>query len=140
MRTRFSRLAAVTIAATLSLAAFAGPAQTAGGTETVSGSGVGAVKVGKTYEQLRKQGLIGSLRRGCEFGGPNTRSAKLLKPLKGSVDFTLSSPRKVASIIVTAGGSARGVGIGDTLKDVKAAFKKAKVDRSTEEVFRITLV
>lgn len=136
----FHVIASLVVAAVMVCAA-ATPAQTAGGTaQMVSSSGVGAVKLGKTYEKLREQKLIGKIRRGCEAGGPNTRSARLLAPLKGGVDFTLTSPRRVTTITITGGAAARGVGIGDTIEDIKKAFNKAKIDNSTEEVFGITLV
>lgn len=136
-----SHVIAALVAAAVVGCTVATPAQTAGGTaQTVSGSGVGAVKLGKTYKKLREQELIGKIRRGCELGGPNTRSARLRAPVKGGVDFTLTSPRKVTTITITGGAATRGVGIGDTIKDIKKAFKKAKIDRSTEAVFGITLV
>src|SRR5918994_6931640 len=62
-------------------------------TPKIGPTGVGAVKIGKSYTTLRRQNLVGKIRPGCELGGPNTRSAPLKKPLKGSVDFTQTSPR-----------------------------------------------
>lgn len=105
----------------------------------ITSAGVGQVKLGKTYHQLRDQGLIGKIHKGCELA-PNTRSAKLLAPLKGSVNFTLTAPRKVTDIAVRGGAKARGVGIGDSIADIKAAYPKAKVDHGTDKVFQITLV
>lgn len=106
----------------------------------ISGAGVGAVKIGMTHKELRDQGLVGKIRRGCELGGPTTRSAKLLPPLKGQVNYTLVKPRKVVDITVRGGAKARGVGIGATIPAIKAAFPKAKVDHSTDDVFALTLV
>jgi hypothetical protein len=106
----------------------------------ITASGVDGVKLGKGYTALRRQKLIGKIRHGCELGGPNTRSAPLKAPLKGSVDFTTSSPRKVTNITVTGGATARGVGIGAKIPAIKAAFPKAKVDHSTDSTFQITLV
>ena len=106
----------------------------------ITAAGVGTVKIGKTHRRLRAQGLVGRIRPGCELGGPRTRSARLRAPLDGSVNYTLRSPRKVTDIIIRGGAEARGVGIGDRIADIKDAFPKAKVDRSTEEVFGITLV
>src|SRR5919199_614782 len=106
----------------------------------ITRSGVGQVKLGKTYKQLRNKHLIGSIRHGCELGGPNTRTARLRAPLKGSVNFTLTTPRKVTDITIAGGATARGVGIGATIQQIKAKFPKAKVDHSTESVFGITLV
>jgi hypothetical protein len=106
----------------------------------ITPSGVGAVKLGKTYKALHDAGLIGKIHHGCELGGANTRSANLKAPLKGQVNFTLKSPRRVVDISVNGGAKARGVGIGDKIADIKAAFPKAKVDHSTDKTFLITLV
>jgi hypothetical protein len=106
----------------------------------ITATGVGGVKIGKTYTALRKRKLIGKIAPGCELGGPNTRSARLRAPLQGGVDFTLSSPRMVTNITVTGGATARGVGVGATIADIKAAYPKAKEDHTTEETFGVTLV
>lgn len=105
----------------------------------ITPAGVGAVKLGMTYTQLRTAGLVGKIGPGCELAGPDTRSARLRTPLKGGVDFTLTSPRKVANITVTGGATARGVGIGAKAARIKQAYPKAIVDHSTESVFGITL-
>jgi hypothetical protein len=106
----------------------------------ITPSGVGGVKVGKTYTALRQQGLIGKIHHGCELGGPNTRSANLKSPLSGQVNFTLNSPRKVTDISIRGGAKARGVGIGATIAQIKSAFPKAKVDHSTDSTFQLTFV
>lgn len=116
------------------------PAQTAReASQSVTKTGVGGVKLGKTYAQLRAAALIGKIRQGCEFA-PDARSAKLRSPLKGSVNFTPTLPRRVSTISVTKGAKANGVGIGSTIAQIKSAFPHAKVDHSTEMVFGITLV
>ncbi|HKP20915.1 MAG TPA: hypothetical protein VJT68_05330 [Thermoleophilaceae bacterium] len=101
---------------------------------------VDGVHLGDTHADLRARGKVGPIRPGCELGGPNTRSAKLKAPLKGSVNYTLSSPRKVDSITITGGAKARGVGIGASIAQIKAKFPRAKVDHSTDQVFQLTLV
>ena len=106
----------------------------------ITPAGVGQVKLGKTYRQLHNKHLIGSIRHGCELGGPNTRTARLRAPLKGSVNFTLTTPRKVTDITIRGGATARGVGIGATIAQIKAKFPKAKVDHSTDQTFLLTLV
>jgi len=139
-----SRTVAFIAVATLAVAGVAiGSAGDHGRTaaaKRITAEGVGKVKLGKTFQQLRSAALVGRLRPGCELAGPNTRSARLKAPLKGQVNFTLTSPRKVTDITIAGGAKARGVGIGATIPAIKAAFPKAKVDHSTEQVFRITLV
>lgn len=101
---------------------------------------VDGIHIGDTHQDLRQRGKVGPIGPGCELGGPNTRSARLRAPLKGSVNYTLNSPRKVTDITVTKGAKARGVGIGATIAAIKARFPNAKVDHSTDQVFQLTLV
>src|SRR4051812_32638865 len=100
---------------------------------------VDGVHLGDTHADLRARGKVGPIRPGCELA-PNTRSARLKAPLRGSVNYTLSSPRRVDSITITGGAKARGVGIGATIGQIKAKFPHAKVDHSTDQVFQLTLV
>jgi hypothetical protein len=106
----------------------------------ITPAGVGAVKLGATYSQLRARHLVGRIGKGCELAGPNARAASLSAPLKGGVDFTMTTPRKAVDISVRGGATARGVGIGATIPQIKAAFPKAKVDHSTDHTFALTLV
>jgi hypothetical protein len=132
---------AATALITLGLGAAAAPADTSRlADQKITASGVGKIPLGGSYRSLRASGLVGRLRGGCPLGGTDTRSARLKAPLKGTVDLTRRKPRRVRAITVTGGASARGVGIGDRLADIRAAFPKARVDRDTEETFRITLV
>jgi hypothetical protein len=105
----------------------------------ITPTGVGQVKLGKTFNELHAAHLIGGLRQGCKLAGPNTKSARLLAPLKGSVDLTTTSPRKVSRITVTGGARARGVGIGSSAATVTRKFPRAKADHTTESQFGITL-
>ncbi len=106
----------------------------------ITPSGVDGIKLGMRASTLRERGLVGRLRRGCPLGGPNTRSARLLAPLKGSVDFTLGSPRRARVIIVRGGARARGVGIGARIRRIREAFPRARVDHSTDQQFGFTRV
>lgn len=135
------RVLGATVAA-LCLMCGAAPAETAHSSapRKITASGVDGVRLGETYTALRRRHLVGRIQHGCEFGGPNTRSARLRAPLKGLVDFTLRSPRRVTDIAVQGGATARGVGIGATIPQIKAAFPKARVDHSTDTVFGVTLV
>jgi hypothetical protein len=124
---------AAALAVTAAPAVGAGPAK-------ITPAGVDGVKLGETFAQLRAQHLVGRLTHGCELAGPNTRSATLRAPLTGGVDFTTTTPRKVTDITIRGGATARGVGIGATIAQIKAAYPKAKVDHSTDHTFALTLV
>jgi hypothetical protein len=146
MTTR-SRLLGATVAlagaGAIALASTTAPAQTgsaAAKTKKITRRGVDGVKLGKRHGRLRAKRRVGKLRPGCELAGPGTHSARLRAPLKGTVDYRKSSPPRVRSVTITGGATARGVGVGDTLADVKDAFRKAKVIKDTEEVFQIWLV
>jgi hypothetical protein len=130
---------AVVGACAVGAAAAPGMTASAPAPKKITSKGVGQVKLGKTFATLREQHLVGKLRTGCELA-PNTRTARLRSPLSGSVNFSQSNPRKATDITIRGGAEARGVGIGDTIADIKAAFPKAKVDHSTESVFMFTLV
>jgi hypothetical protein len=106
----------------------------------ITPAGVGGVTLGAKYRTLHRQHLLKKIRRGCEFGGPRTRSAPLAPPLQGSVEFSLKTPRRVRNIGVTGGATARGVGVGSTLAQVQSAFPGATVIHDTEQVFEVTLV
>ena len=106
----------------------------------VTPAGVGAVKLGRTYASLRSAGFLSKLVPGCELGGPQTRSATLRAPLKGSVELTLRSPRRVSTILVRGGATARGVGIGATSAAIRKAFPRAKFDHRGDAAFRLTFV
>jgi hypothetical protein len=101
---------------------------------------VDGVHLGDTHTDLRARGKVGKIRRGCELGGPDTRSARLLAPLEGSVNYTLEEPRSVETITVRGGARARGVGIGATIPRIKAKFPRARINHNTDEVFQVTLV
>jgi hypothetical protein len=135
------RLLATVLAAVLAVAALAAAqAIPIPPEQKITAEGVGKLKVGMKHKRARELGLVGPIRQGCELGGPNTRSARLKPPLKGEVNYTQTKPRKVRDITIKGGAFARGVGIGDTIADIKDAYPKAKVDHSTDDTFLITLV
>ena len=108
--------------------------------EKITRRGVGQVALKATYTSLHAQRLVGRIHKGCELAGPQARAANLKAPLKGSVDFTMTSPRKVTDITVRGGATARGVGIGATIAQIKAKFPRARVDHSTDSTFGTTRV
>ena len=130
-----ARLLALTGTALLAVAAVAFAAS-----QRITPGGVGDVRIGDRYLQLRSAGKIGKVVPGCELAGPNARSAKLLPPVKGFADLSFGSPRKITNITIRGGATAKGVGIGDTISDIKASYPKAYVDHTTEETFAFTLV
>jgi hypothetical protein len=123
----------------VTLLALGPAAATASAPKKVTAAGVGQVKLGMTFAQLRQQHLIGKLHKGCPLE-PGSRFAKLRSPLRGSVDFTTTQPRTARNITVTRGARARGVKVGDTIADIKHAFPKAHVHHQTEPMFGFTLV
>jgi hypothetical protein len=108
--------------------------------KAITNERVGQVRLGMTFQELRDEGLVGRLRPGCELGGPGARIARLRSPLRGFVDFTRTTPRRVRNILVTRGARARGVKVGDRIRDIREAFPQAKVNKKTEEIFGIWLV
>jgi hypothetical protein len=139
-RLRTVAAAGTTLVAIGAASVQAGAAPSVTASAQITPTGVGAVKLGATHTSLHARHLVGKLIKGCELSGPNARSARLAAPLKGSVDFTMTAPRKVTDIAVTGGAQARGVGVGATIPAIKAAFPKAKVDHSTDQMFALTFV
>jgi hypothetical protein len=141
MRRTLALIAALVTTGALAIGASAATKPTARiAAKQITAAGVGQVKLGMTFKQARDKHLIGKLRPGCELGGPETRSARLRSPLRGSVNFTLTTPRKINNILITRGARARGVKVGDRIKDIKDAYPGAKVNKDTEEIFGIWLV
>lgn len=141
MRRTLALTAAAVVTGALAIGAAADTRPTARiAAKKVTAGGVGQVKLGMTFKEARERGLIGRLRPGCEFGGPETRSASLRSPLSGFVDFTLTTPRRISNIYVRDGARARGVKVGDRIRDIKDAYPGAKVNRDTEDVFGVWLV
>ena len=135
-RSTSAAVAAFIVVGLLAAVSAAGPQPA----KKVTKDGVGQVKRNMTHKELREQGLVGRLQPGCELGGGATRSARLRAPLRGQVNYTLTNPRLAKIIIVRRGATAKGVGRGDTIPEIKAKFPHARVNKDTEEVFGLWLV
>jgi hypothetical protein len=141
MRRTLAFTAALATAGAVAISASADTKPTArAAAKAITNERVGQVRLGMTFQEARDKGLVGKLRPGCELGGPGAKIARLRSPLRGFVDLTRTTPRKIRNILVTRGARARGVGIGDRIKDIKDAFPGAKVNKKTEEIFGIWLV
>ena len=127
-------VAAMSVAVAISLAEASSSAP-----RRITAAGVGGVKLGATYSSLRLAGLLGKVGPGCPVAGPKARSAPLRLPLQGGADLTATAPRRVATITIAGGASARGVGIGARLAAIKAAYPRMRLDHSSEQVFAITI-
>jgi hypothetical protein len=141
VRTRRRQLLLIAVVLlTMAVAVVISFAEASSGTpQKITSAGAGAVKLGRTYSSLRVAGLLGTIGPGCPLAGPNTRSAPLRLPLRGSADLTTTTPRRVKGITILGGATARGVSIGSNRNAVRAAFPKMRLDRSTEQVFGITI-
>jgi hypothetical protein len=119
-----------------------GPATAMAAPQKITFKGVGQLKLGMTFKQARDLHLVGKLHKGtCDAAGPSALPfARLRSPLRGSVEFTQGTPHRVNDITIRRGARARGVGVGDRLKDIKAKFPKRQVDHSQEDVFRAFFV
>jgi hypothetical protein len=137
---RLPALAALAATGALGLATAAAPATSmTPAPPKITAKGVGQIKLGARYKTLRAAHLLGPIGPGCELAGPQARSARLVAPLKGSVDFTMTNIRRVATITVGGGAKARGVGIGATRANVKQQFPKVVFDHSIETTAGVTI-
>jgi hypothetical protein len=138
MRRTLALIAALVLTGAIAIGASADTGPTARiAAKKITGEGVGQVKLGMTFQEARDKGLIGKLRPGCEFGGPETRSARLRSPLRGFVDFSLTTPRTITNILITRGARARGVKVGDRISDIRDAYDVVRVNKNTEDVFGV---
>jgi hypothetical protein len=127
-----------TLVATAVAALALGPgAAVAAAPKKITPAGVGQVKLGMTFKQLREKHLVGKLHKGsCDAAGPNAQPfAKLRSPLRGVGDFTLSKPHTLTDISVRGGATARGVAVGDSFAEVKAKFPKRRIQHIIGLIF-----
>jgi hypothetical protein len=135
--------AALAVAGAVAAAAVAAPAGAGGAhaaaAQKITPKRVGGVHIGDRYGSLRTRGLVRRIGPGCELGGPDTRSARLKAPLAGTVNFSLTLPRKVTDVTVSGGAKARGVGVGATRRAIRRAFPKVTFDHSGDGTFGLTM-
>ena len=130
-------VAGLAVAATTSGAA---PDLQPAATKKITRKGVDGVKLNATYKHLRRKHKVRKIGPGCELAS-DTRAAQLRKPLEGVVNFKPHKhPRRVSDITVTGGATARGVGIGDRIHDIKAKYPHAKVDHRSDKTLSATIV
>jgi len=93
---------------------------------TATAKGIGALRLGRTIEALRSEGLIGGAGKGCELAH-GERIAPLKAPLEGSAHFY---PRSHLSALSITGGAetAAGVGIGTPAGRARRAYPAAIYD------------
>jgi hypothetical protein len=92
-------LLALLAAGALAVAGSASPPANGAAVAKISPIRVDGVHLGDTHADLRARGKVGRIRPGCELA-ENTRTARLLAPLHGAVNYTQSSPRRVDNITV----------------------------------------
>jgi hypothetical protein len=127
----------ITISAAVAALALGPAAATAAAPQKITPAGVGQVKLGMTFSQLRQQHLIGKLHKGhCDAAGPNASPfARLRSPLRGQADFTKAVPHKLTDITIRGGATARGVRVGDSLAKVKSKFPKRRIRHDLGLIF-----
>ena len=95
--------------------------------QEASPRGVGEVRLGRTIEALRGDGLIGGAQRGCELA-QGERVAPLKGQLQGWAHFYPG--RRLSSVAVTSGAAtAAGVRIGTPVGEARKAYPAAPYDK-----------
>jgi hypothetical protein len=116
------RIAAVTAIVAVALAAMA----MADTTTTATPKGVGALRLGRTIDALRSEGLIGGASKGCELAR-GERVAPLKAPFEGWAHFYPA--RRLSALSITGGAeTAAGVGIGTPAGQARKAYPAATYD------------
>lgn len=124
-------VAVLALASVASLAGGAGALTPAPPTATPKG--VGDLRLGRTIEALRMDGLIGRVHKHCRLRPE--RVATLKPPLEGTARFY--PERRLSTIEVTGGAvTAKGVGVGTPLAEALRAYPKA-IHRTTPPKSRI---
>jgi len=93
---------------------------------TAKPTGVGDLRLGRTIDALRSEGLIGGAGKGCELAR-GERVAPLKPPLEGIAHFYPG--RRLSALSVTGGAeTAAEVGIGTPAGLARKAYPKATYD------------
>ncbi len=108
----FVTTATVVLVAAAVVGSGAVPAEMAAAPKQHHPAGVGGVKLGKRYIQLRRPGLVGVIRRGCELGGPSARSAPAEGPAQGLRRLHADRAAPGRRHRLRGGARTRGVGVG----------------------------
>ncbi len=110
-------------AASLFLLTGAGP--------TITPHGVGRLRLGRRGGALQRRGLIGNLRKGCEID-VGQRAAPLRVPLRGWAIFADGGNRLTSLSIEGGAETIRGIGVGSTAAEARAAYPDAQWDSPRE--------
>jgi hypothetical protein len=99
---------------------------------TLTDSGVGGYRLGRTLASLRASRLIGAVRKGCDISSPPDYWAHLRAPLRGTATFRGNSPGArlvflyLQSGVVTGGG----IRVGSSGAAVRRAYPQAHKEKS----------
>lgn len=138
--------AALTLIVAGGLAAGIGLPTVAGGSsETgplITGRGVGGLALGRSYEFLRAQRLVGKARAGCPLAPTEQKTARLRSPLKGFATFAQRpGDLELIGITVTGGArTARGIGVGSTARQALRLYPSARRNTATRGTFGVDLI
>src|SRR3954463_6046119 len=94
----------------------------------VTEHGFGLLRLGRTLGALRREGLVGSARPGCELASPRPLVARLRAPLAGWATFGGGAPPRLRGRAVPAGAGPRnGIAVGAPAAMIEKAFPAAHV-------------
>jgi hypothetical protein len=141
MRRGLFALATVVLAVTADLTSVAGQTPETGPPQ-ITGRAVGGVALGRSYEFLRAENLVGVAREGCPLTGTEQKTAALRDPLKGTATFEQrGSDLELIAITVRGGArTARGIGVGSTARHALRLYRGARRNKAPRSVFGVDLI